>query len=122
MRLGAQYGPSSTDDPTRLSGESKTPRRWPSAIVNSIHEPFIVLDAELRVLVRLKPVLLRDLPGRSGAHPMAACSYDLRDGQWDIPALRLLLLAENDHSRAHGHGRLRGRPRLSGRRPPDHAA
>jgi two-component sensor histidine kinase len=59
------------------------------AIVNTIPEPFLVLDADLRVLVASRSfyqtfkVDTKDTQG--------CLLYALGDGQWDIPALRLLL-------------------------------
>lgn len=59
------------------------------AIVNTIHEPFLVLDADLRVVAasrsfydtfRVDPATTRD-----------CLLYALGNGQWDIPALRTLL-------------------------------
>lgn len=59
------------------------------AIVNTIPEPFLVLDADLRVLeasrsfykiFQVKPAQTQD-----------CLLYDLGHGQWDIPALRVLL-------------------------------
>lgn len=59
------------------------------AIVNTIPEPFVVLDDEFRVLAasvsfyktfKVDPEQTRD-----------RLLYSLGDGQWDIPALRLLL-------------------------------
>jgi hypothetical protein len=49
----------------------------------------LVLDSRLRGAGR-QPLVLRDLPGRSRAHH-GRLLYDLGDGQWDIPALRVLL-------------------------------
>ena len=59
------------------------------AIVNTIHEPFLVLDGNLRVMTasrsfyetfKVDPEQTQD-----------CLLYDLGDGQWDIPALRTLL-------------------------------
>jgi two-component sensor histidine kinase len=59
------------------------------AIVNTIHEPLLVLDAAFHVVAasrafydtfRVDPVQVQGL-----------LLYSLGDGQWDIPALRLLL-------------------------------
>lgn len=59
------------------------------AIVNTIHEPLLVLDAELRVLAASRAfceTFKVDVAETDGC-----LLYDLGDGQWDIPALRLLL-------------------------------
>jgi two-component sensor histidine kinase len=76
------------------------------AIVNTIHEPLLVLDADLRVVAgsrsfyetfRVDPAETRD-----------CLLYALGNGQWDIPALRVLLetiipqhTAMNDFEVAH---------------------
>jgi len=59
------------------------------AIVDTIHEPLIVLDGGLRVLAASRAFyeIFRVDPG----HTMGCRLYDLGDGQWNIPALRLLL-------------------------------
>ncbi len=60
-----------------------------TAIVNTIREPFLVLDADFRVIIasrsfyetfKVKP-----------EHTHGLLLYALGDGQWDIPGLRLLL-------------------------------
>jgi chemotaxis protein methyltransferase CheR len=59
------------------------------AIVNTIHEPFVVLDAELRVIAASRSFYetFQVDPEQTRGHLL----YALGDGQWDIPALRLLL-------------------------------
>lgn len=59
------------------------------AIVDTIHEPLIVLDGGLRVLAASRAFyeIFRVDP----RHTMGCRLYDLGDGQWNIPALRLLL-------------------------------
>ena len=59
------------------------------AIVDTIHEPLIVLDGGLRVLAASRAFyeIFRVDP----EHTMGCRLYDLGDGQWNIPALRLLL-------------------------------
>ncbi len=59
------------------------------AIVDTIHEPLLVLDARLRVLAASRAFyeIFRVDP----EHTMGCLLYDLGDGQWNIPALRLLL-------------------------------
>ncbi|MDB5685565.1 MAG: histidine kinase [Rhizorhabdus sp.] len=59
------------------------------AIVNTIPEPFLVLDARFRVLAAS-----RSFYETFAVDPdkvQGRLLYDLGDGQWDIPALRLLL-------------------------------
>jgi len=59
------------------------------AIVNTIHEPLLVLDAQLRVLAAGRAFY--DTFKVDPAQTMGCLLYDLGDGQWNIPALRLLL-------------------------------
>lgn len=59
------------------------------AIVNTIPEPFLVLDADLRVLEASRSFyeIFKVEPART----QGCLLYALGHGQWDIPALRLLL-------------------------------
>ncbi len=59
------------------------------AIVNTIPEPFIVLDGEIRVLAASRSFYetFKVDPEQTRGHLL----YSLGDGQWDIPALRVLL-------------------------------
>lgn len=59
------------------------------AIVNTIPEPFVALDAEFRVLAASVSFYntFKVAPEQTLGHLL----YSLGDGQWDIPALRLLL-------------------------------
>jgi chemotaxis protein methyltransferase CheR len=59
------------------------------AIVNTIHEPLLVLDAELRVLAASRAFYETFKVEVAETH--GCLLYDLGNGQWDIPALRLLL-------------------------------
>ena len=59
------------------------------AIVNTIHEPLLVLDADLRVMAASR-AFYETFKVEAEA-TFGALLYDLGDGQWDIPALRLLL-------------------------------
>lgn len=59
------------------------------AIVDTIHEPLIVLDGGLRVLAASRAFY--DIFKVDPEHTMGCLLYDLGDGQWNIPALRLLL-------------------------------
>ena len=63
--------------------------RLAQAIVNTISEPFLVLDADLRVLEASRSFyeIFRVDP----VHTQGCLLYALGHGQWDIPALRLLL-------------------------------
>ena len=59
------------------------------AIVDTIHEPFLVLDEGLRVLAASRSFYetFKVEPGNT----RGCLLYDLGNGQWDIPALRELL-------------------------------
>ena len=59
------------------------------AIVNTIPEPFLVLDEDLRVLAASRSFFrtFKVEPEQT----QGCLLYALGDGQWDIPALRLLL-------------------------------
>jgi len=59
------------------------------AIVNTIHEPLIVLDAGLRVLAVSRAFY--EIFRVDADQTMGCLLYDLGDGQWNIPALRELL-------------------------------
>jgi chemotaxis protein methyltransferase CheR len=59
------------------------------AIVNTIIEPFLVLDGNLRVLAASRSFY--DSFKVNPEETQGRLLYDLGDGQWDIPALRLLL-------------------------------
>ena len=59
------------------------------AIVDTIHEPLIVLDGGLRVLAASRAFY--EIFKVDSAHTMGCLLYDLGDGQWNIPALRVLL-------------------------------
>ncbi len=80
MTLGSIIlGARSLDDANRLA----------HAIVNSIPEPFLVLDAELRVLEA--SLSFYDIFKVNPAATEGTLLYALGNGQWDIPALRILL-------------------------------
>ena len=59
------------------------------AIVNTIPEPFLILDEQLRVLAASRSFYrsFKVDPEQTQGRLL----YALGDGQWDIPALRLLL-------------------------------
>lgn len=63
--------------------------RLAHAIVNSIPEPFLVLDANLRVLEVSH--CFYHIFKVSPEQTVGSLLYDLGNGQWDIPALRLIL-------------------------------
>ncbi len=59
------------------------------AIVNTIHEPFMVLDRHFNVLAASRSFY--EIFKVDPEHTHGRRLYDLGDGQWDIPALRVLL-------------------------------
>jgi two-component sensor histidine kinase len=59
------------------------------AIVDTIHEPFIVLDAQFRVLAASRSFY--ETFEVDPEHTIGSLLYGLGDGQWDIPALRMLM-------------------------------
>jgi two-component sensor histidine kinase len=59
------------------------------AIVDTIHEPLLVLDGKLRVMAASRAFY--EIFKVEPEHTHGCLLYDLGDGQWDIPALRLLL-------------------------------
>lgn len=59
------------------------------AIVNTIHEPFLVLDADLRVIMASRSFY--DTFKVDPEQTRGCMLYALGDGQWDIAALRTLL-------------------------------
>lgn len=59
------------------------------AIIDTIHEPLIVLDEDLRIIVASLSFYQKfDLTHENTVDTLF---YDLGNGQWDIPALRTLL-------------------------------
>ena len=80
-------------------------RALAQAIVDTVREPLLVLDGDLRVLAVSRSYYLtfrvdrQDVLGR----PL----YALGDGQWHIPALRIA--SGENHPGARRHGRVRGR-------------
>jgi two-component sensor histidine kinase len=69
--------------------DSKDAQTLAQAIVNTIHEPLLVLDADLRVTAASRAFYETFKVDADETHDCLL--YDLGDGQWDIPALRLLL-------------------------------
>ncbi len=74
------------DNPLKKIADAQT---LAQAIVNTIHEPFLVLDAELRVMAASRSFY--DTFQVEVEHTQGCLLYALGDGQWDIPALRVLL-------------------------------
>src|SRR5690348_14360589 len=59
------------------------------AIVNTLPEPFLVLDDTLHLLAGSR--CFYEVFGENAAKAHGRCLFDLSDGQWDIPGLRRLL-------------------------------
>jgi two-component sensor histidine kinase len=59
------------------------------AIVDTVREPLIVLDQDLRVVAASQSFYLKFKV--KADHTQGKLLYDLGDGQWDIPKLRVLL-------------------------------
>jgi two-component sensor histidine kinase len=59
------------------------------AIVDTVREPLLVLDKDLRVLAASRSFFLKFIVDRT--ETQGKLLYELGDGQWDIPDLRLLL-------------------------------
>lgn len=64
-------------------------RMLAQAIVNTIPEPFVVLDEQLRVLAASRS--FHETFQVDPEQTRGCLLYALGDGQWDIPALRMLL-------------------------------
>jgi two-component sensor histidine kinase len=64
-------------------------RHLRQAIVDTVREPLLVLDKELRVLAASRSFYLTFKAARASTQGRPL--YALGDGQWDIPRLRLLL-------------------------------
>ncbi|MES2722653.1 MAG: histidine kinase dimerization/phosphoacceptor domain -containing protein [Pseudomonadota bacterium] len=74
--------------PTSLQGIEDT-QTLAQAIVDTIHEPLLVLDAEFRVLAASRSFY--DIFQVDPEHTIGRPLYWLGDGQWNIPALKVLL-------------------------------
>src|SRR6476620_7745916 len=59
------------------------------AIVDTLPEPFLVLDDTLHLLAGSR--CFYEVFGENAAKAHGSCLFDLSDGQWDIPGLRQLL-------------------------------
>jgi chemotaxis protein methyltransferase CheR len=69
--------------------EVDTAQTLAQAIVNTIHEPFLVMDAEFRVMAASRSFY--EIFKVDRENTQGRLLYALGDGQWDIPALRILL-------------------------------
>lgn len=70
-------------------GDSKDGHILTRAIIDTIREPLIVLDENLRIVVASSSFYKKFALTHSGTK--GKMFYDLGNGQWDIPALRTLL-------------------------------
>lgn len=59
------------------------------AIVDTVREPLVVLDQDLRVVAASQSFYLKFKV--EADHTQGKLLYDLGDGQWDIPKLRVLI-------------------------------
>ena len=73
----------------RLFADIDDARALAQAIVDTIREPLLVLDKELRVVAASRSFYLTFRVNRE--ETQGQLLYSLGDGQWDIPALRTLL-------------------------------
>jgi chemotaxis protein methyltransferase CheR len=75
--------------PSSVQLEAKAARSLAQAIVDTVHEPLVVLDRELRVVAASRSfyVVFDFVP----ADTHGQLFYELAGGQWNIPALRKLL-------------------------------
>jgi two-component sensor histidine kinase len=69
--------------------ENKDAGAFAQAIVDTVREPLLVLDKDLRVLAASRSFYLAFKVAK--ASTQGRLLYALGDGQWDIPRLRLLL-------------------------------
>ncbi|MGB7623690.1 MAG: ATP-binding protein, partial [Terriglobia bacterium] len=79
-----------TKSKRELAGRiSSAPQILPQTILDTMREPILILDVDLRVKMANKPFYrtFRVKPGETENKLV----YDLGDGEWDIPKLRALL-------------------------------
>ena len=79
-------GPQPMKNPLLAIGDAQA---LAHAIVDTIHEPFLVLDEEFRVLAASRSFY--ETFKVDPKQTQGCMLYNLGDGQWDIPALRILL-------------------------------
>ena len=72
-----------------IPSDVKQPRTLADAIVDTVREPLVVLDRDLRVLTASRSFY--QTFGAEPAETQGRLFYELAEGQWDIPALRRLL-------------------------------
>ncbi len=76
-------------DNLKIAGMEKTSREVAEAIIETVHEPLVVLDEELRVVSANKSFY--DTFKANTRETEGQFFYDLGERQWDIPKLRQLL-------------------------------
>src|SRR6202022_966521 len=64
-------------------------RKLAHAILDTVREPLVILDQDLRVVAASQSFYLTFKVDAD--HTQGKLLYDLGDGQWDIPKLRVLL-------------------------------
>jgi len=74
---------------TRTLSDVEDTQTLAQAIVDTIHEPLLVLDERFTVLAASRSFY--EIFQVDPQHTLGCLLYALGDGQWDIPALRLLL-------------------------------
>src|SRR5665213_3393131 len=74
-----------------LNDKSKLALNYAEAVVNTAHQPFLVLDIDLRI-VRANPAFYKAFRTTTETTE-GRLLYDLGDRQWDIPELREFLQA-----------------------------
>jgi hypothetical protein len=77
------------------------------AIVDTLPEPFVVLDESLQLLAGSR--CFYEIFGDDPATTHGQSLFDLSDGQWDVPGLRQLLAAVADNHTADRWLRVRER-------------
>jgi two-component system CheB/CheR fusion protein len=83
---------------THRRAEAEAAWEYANAILEAVHEPLLVLDADLRVRTANRPFLKTFQV--SGEETEGKLVYELGNGQWNIPKLRALLeqvLPANEH-------------------------
>jgi chemotaxis protein methyltransferase CheR len=75
---------------TQIStNHAERPRTLADAIVDTVREPLVVLDRDLRVVTASRSFYR--MFAAAPANTQGRLFYELAEGQWDIPALRRLL-------------------------------
>ena len=86
-KLRGTAGPEKAQQRTKAGLPEALP--YVEAIVETVREPLVMLDAELRVLKASHAFYQTFRASRKNTEGLFL--YDLGNGQWDIPALRTLL-------------------------------